>query len=185
MDLIGRMAAGDETALGTFYDRWSTLVHSVALQVLSDADDAEEVVEETFWQVWRQAGRYEGGRGAVSTWLAMIARSRALDRRRARRQIREESWGTVTESLSPVHVPATGDPLQDVEWAERREMLMEALLTLPLEQQEAVRLAYFGGMSQSEMAAHTGQPLGTIKTRVRLALRKLKEQLSVFSGTIS
>ncbi|HEX5727124.1 MAG TPA: sigma factor, partial [Longimicrobiaceae bacterium] len=79
-DLLRRMAAGDEAALGVLYDRWSALLHSVIVRIVGDRDDAEEALEETFWQAWRQAGRYEPSRGAASTWLAMIARTRAVDR---------------------------------------------------------------------------------------------------------
>ena len=178
------MAVGDETALGAFYDRWATLVHSVAVQVVSAEQDAEEVVEETFWQAWRQAGRYEGGRGAVSTWLMMMARSRALDHRRSRRQVREESWAVLPEPTSAADLPVR-DPLHDAECTERSRLVLEALRTLPPEQREAVELAYFRGMSQSEIAALTGQPLGTVKTRARLALRNLKDQLSALRGVSS
>src|SRR4051794_30088642 len=89
-ELLRRMAAGDEGALGELYDRWQPLLHSLAMQVLGDADDAEEVLEETFWQAWRQAGRYDESRGAVSTWLTTMVRSRALDRARARRRVKED-----------------------------------------------------------------------------------------------
>jgi len=97
LELVRRMAAGDEAALGTLYDRYSPLLHSVALRIVGDADDAEEVLEDTFWQAWRQAGRYEETRGGISTWLVMIARSRAVDRVRARRRFREERWEELPE----------------------------------------------------------------------------------------
>ncbi|HEV2148639.1 MAG TPA: sigma-70 family RNA polymerase sigma factor [Longimicrobiaceae bacterium] len=175
--LVRGMAAGDEAALAALYDRWSTLVHSVAAQAVADPDDAAEVVGEVFWQAWRQAGRYQEGRGAVSTWLAMIARSRALDRVRARRRVRETESPAAPGAL--LAVAAEGDPLQGAESAERRDLLAQALGALPSDQRESMELAYFRGMSQSEIAAHTGQPLGTIKTRVRLAARKLRDRLAV------
>lgn len=171
------MTSGDEAALATLYDRWSTLVHSVAAQTLADADDAAEVVEEVFWQAWRQAGRYQEGRGAVSTWLGMIARSRALDRVRSRRKAREVEAPVGTAALHAF--PAAGeDPALGAESAERSRLVSLAMGSLPPEQRETVELAYFRGMSQSEIAAHTGQPLGTIKTRARLALQKLREKLA-------
>jgi RNA polymerase sigma-70 factor (ECF subfamily) len=175
-ELVRRMAVGDEAALGQLYDRYAALVHSVALRVVGDADDAEEVVEASFWQAWRQAGRYEEGRGGISTWLAMIARSRALDRLRALRRSREQAWEELPEPA------AAGDdgPARDAaESDELRRMVATAVATLPPEQRETVEMAYFRGMSQTEIAEATGQPLGTVKTRARLALQKLRTALAV------
>ncbi len=176
------MAAGDENALAALYDRWHALVHSVALQVTGDRGDAEEVVEETFWQAWRQAGRYEAGRGSISTWLTMMARTRALDLARSRRRARaEERWEDLPESADPPagDAPPEPTPFESAAQAETRRIVAEALATLPAEQRETVELAYFRGMSQTEIAAATGQPLGTVKTRARLALRKLRDALSM------
>jgi RNA polymerase sigma-70 factor (ECF subfamily) len=177
--LVRRMAAGDESALGLLYDRWSPLLHSVARRILSDPDDAEEVLEEAFWQAWRQAGRYEEGRGGVSTWLTMMVRSRALDRVRARGRMREERWAVLPEpsSANAFDSPAAPDAL--TERSEERRIIEAAVARLPPEQRETVELAYFRGMSQSEIAAALGQPLGTVKTRARLALQKLRESLVV------
>ena len=179
-ELLERMQARDEQALGALYDRWSARVHALAIQFLGREDEAEDVVEETFWQVWRSAKRYQSSRGTVGTWVIMIARSRALDRLRARRRSREERWEELPK-------PAAGDPLfqsvnsplQNAADAERRRMVLAALAELPAEQREVLELAYYGGMSQSEIAEHTGQPLGTVKTRVRLGLRKLRDRLDV------
>ena len=173
------MAEGSEAALGELYDRHSTLVNSVAMHVLRDADDAAEVVEEAFWQAWRQANRYEPKRGGVSTWLVTIARTRAVDRLRSRRRIREEAWESLPE---PADAPDDGDgltPLLDTEAEEVRRIVLAAVAKLPPEQRRTVEMAYFGGLSQTEIAAATGQPLGTVKTRARLALQKLRETLSV------
>jgi RNA polymerase sigma-70 factor (ECF subfamily) len=175
-ELVRRMAAGDESALGALYDRFSPLLHSVARRIVGDEDDAEEVLEETFWQAWRQAGRYEESRGGIPTWLVMIARSRAVDRVRARRRFREERW----DDLSEAPAERAGDdasPLDSAEMDELRRMVGRAVATLPPEQRQTVELAYFRGLSQSEIAEATGQPLGTVKTRARLALQKLREAL--------
>ena len=179
--LVRRMAAGDETALGALYDRWQALVHSVALQVTGDRDDAEEVVEEAFWQAWRQAGRYEETRGSISTWLTMIARSRALDRVRARRRAREERMDGVTEAdeAAASFDGAFAGPLDSAMADEMRRLVAEAVAKLPPEQRQTVEMAYFRGMSQTEIAEATGQPLGTVKTRARLALQKLRDSLAV------
>lgn len=179
--LLRRMQAGDEAALGEFYDRWFPLVSALIARMLKSASDVEDVVEEAFWQVWRQAQRYSSDRGSVQTWLLTIARTRALDRLRASRRTREESIDDALAPAGEFSVAATssaGDPSIDVELAERRHLVLAALSELPREQREVVELGYFGGLSQSEIAQHTGQPLGTIKTRMRLALQKLRDRLS-------
>lgn len=180
--LLQRIASGDEHALGTLYDRWSPLVFSLCVHILGDDDEAEEAVEETFWQAWRQAARYDTARGAASTWLTTIARSRALDRLRASRRRQEEAMSDLSETKRAT-VDATArrgdDPARGAEIAERRVLVRQALLALPEEQRAVLELAYFRGLSQSEIAAHTGQPLGTIKTRVRLAMEKLRDRLGI------
>jgi RNA polymerase sigma-70 factor (ECF subfamily) len=178
-ELLRRMAAGDESALGELYDRWAPLVHSVVLRVVNDADDAEELVEETFWQAWRQAGRYDAARGGISGWLVVIARSRALDRVRLRGWQRASVTSSMDGDGAPEPVIEIGGPLDAAELDETRRLVRAALERLPAEQRETVELAYFRGLSQTEIAAATGQPLGTVKTRARLALQKLREALSV------
>ena len=181
--LVGRMAAGDEHALGVLYDRWATTVHTLAYYLLGQADEAEDAVEETFWQAWREAGRYDASRGAVSTWLSTIARSRALDRQRARRRRAEEPLeGVVPSSDGSGGIAgsraATANPQQEAEASERARDIAAALEKLPAEQREVIELAYFGGLSQSEIATRTSLPLGTVKTRARLALEKLRAPLA-------
>ena len=180
-ELVRRMRSKDERALGTFYDRWFPVVHGVVSRMLESPDDVEDVVEEAFWQAWRQAERFEVERGSVQTWLLTIARSRALDRLRARRRLREDPLVDATAGEADTSAPtpaAPSDPLADAEHAERSRIVRAALADLPAEQREALELGYFSGLSQSEIAQQTGQPLGTIKTRMRLALQKLRERLS-------
>jgi RNA polymerase sigma-70 factor (ECF subfamily) len=179
--LVRRMADGDDQALGVLYDRWHSVVHGVVSRMLRQADDVEDVVEETFWQAWRQASRFDRTRGAVQTWLLTIARSRALDRVRALRRRREEPLED-DDGQVVVQQVAEGDPGQDAEAAERRRIVGAALTGLPPEQREALELGYFGGLSQTEIAERTGQPLGTVKTRMRLALQKLRSQLQILGG---
>lgn len=187
LELVERMRAGDERALASFYDRWFPVVYGVVSRMLSSADDVEDVVEESFWQVWRQAARFSDERGSVQTWVLTIARSRALDRLRATRRLREESidTGHVDAMESSLADAAEGggvdDPSVDAELRERRRFVRAALATLPIEQREALTLGYFGGLSQTEIAERTGQPLGTVKTRMRLAMQKLRERLAVLS----
>ena len=172
------MASGDEQALGAMYDRWHPLVHAVVVRILRRGEDADDVVEEVFWQAWRQAGRYEPSRAAVQTWLLTIARSRAMDRVRAVKRRREEPLELEGGELVVQQV-ADGDPGMDAEASERRTIVIAALAGLPPEQRECLELGYFGGLSQSEIAERTGQPLGTVKTRMRLAMQKLKSGLRI------
>lgn len=184
LELVRRMQAGDEQALGAFYDRWFPVVGGVVARILRSAADVEDVIEEAFWQAWRQADRFVEGRGSVQTWLLTIARSRALDRLRAAKRRREESLdepGALDAATSVDDPPTTSssDPSLAVEHAERRRLVLAALADLPGEQRQALELGYFGGLSQTEIAEQTGQPLGTVKTRMRLAMQKLRERLSV------
>jgi len=176
--LIRRMCDSDETALGALYDRWMRSLYSLVFHLLKDADEAEDVVEETFWQAWRKASSYEPSRGAVSTWLLTIGRRRVLDRLRARGRRREESM-TQLGGLADLESPSP-DPLQATEGSERRSHVLAALRELPDEQREVLDLGYFQGLSQTEIADVTSQPLGTVKTRMRLAMQKLREPLSMF-----
>jgi RNA polymerase sigma factor, sigma-70 family len=177
--LIRRMCDADETALGALYDRWMRSLYSLVFHLLKDADEAEDVVEETFWQAWRKASSYEPSRGAVSTWLLTIGRRRALDRLRAKDRRREEP---LTQGDSTVaSLPASGlDPSLAAESSEYRMHVLAALRELPEEQREVLELGYFQGLSQTEIADATGQPLGTVKTRMRLAMQKLREPLSMY-----
>lgn len=178
--LMRRMVEADETALGALYDRWVRSLYSLVLHLLKDPDEAEDVVEETFWQAWRKAGSYEPSRGAVSTWLLTIGRRKALDRLRARKRSRED---LLADDRSLADLPSSEpDPSLDVEGAELRENIRQALNGLPDEQRQVLELGYFNGLSQSEIADVTGQPLGTVKTRMRLAMQKLREPLSMHRG---
>jgi RNA polymerase sigma-70 factor, ECF subfamily len=172
------MADGDESALTALYDGWAERVHTLASWILKDPDEAEDVVEETFWQAWRTASRYDGQRGSGSTWLMMIARSRALDRLRAHRRWADWSADTsntraLGEGRSTVEIPDAQS-----EKSERQTAVTEAMRALPPEQREAVEMAFFGGLSHSEIAARVAEPLGTVKTRIRLAMQKLRPRLA-------
>jgi RNA polymerase sigma-70 factor, ECF subfamily len=180
-DLVARMSAGDDRALAQFYERWSRPVYALVAQLVRDPDDADDVVEDTFYQAWRQASRYEPSRGAVSTWIVTIARSRALDRLRSRRRLREEPLTPVI-SLDELTDGVIRDPASGAEASEVRERVAKALKALPPEQREVLELAYYGGLSQTEIAERTGQPLGTVKTRTRLAGQKLREWLAALRG---
>ncbi len=185
--LLRRVAAGDEAALGSLYDQWAQRVHALAFWVLNDADEAEDVVEETFWQVWRTAVRYEGARSSPPTWLMMIARSRALDRLRSRR--RRADWTAAVATVSELQDQASHAPPDtpgvDVERAEQQRQVAVALNALPPDQRSALELAYFEGLSHGEIAERTSLPLGTVKTRIRLAMQKLRQGLDTLRETPS
>jgi RNA polymerase sigma-70 factor, ECF subfamily len=172
--LVARMAERDEQALGTLFDRWSTAVESLLNALLRDATEVEELVSAVFWQAWEQAGRYAPERGTPGAWLLTIARSRALDRVRARRRQREDAIG---DELASLPHAAAGDPAADTLRRELQAHVATAMAQLPPEQRDAVALAYFSGLSHSEIAERLGDPLGTVKTRVRLGLRKLRDLL--------
>jgi len=175
--LVLRMAGGDASALGAFYDRWSRPVQHVVSAIVRSSADTEEVVEEAFWQAWNQSSRFEPGRGSVSSWILTIARSRAMDRAKAQRRRREDVVGSIGEEI----VSERPGPADDALASEQRSMVALALRDLPDAQREAVEMAYFGGLSQSEIAECTGHPLGTIKTRLRLAMQKLRDRLAPLS----
>ncbi len=172
--LIRRMCDGDHEAMGALYDRWSQRVYALAQMLLREPGDAEDVVQETFWQAWRDARKYDGTRGSVGAWLLTIARSRALDRRRAQGRKREHADSDVLDSFA-----GSSDPIGDASSNETRRLVRSALQELPREQRTALELAYFGGLSQTEISERTGEPLGTVKTRMRLAMAKMRERLEV------
>jgi RNA polymerase sigma-70 factor, ECF subfamily len=181
-DLVARAASGDERAIASLYERYGGVLYAVAYRIVGQRADAEEAVIEAFAQVWREAPRFEPARGSVAGWLTMIARSRALDmvRARARRDRITASAAADRPGASPGMSswrPDAGGALDD---SERRAQVRQALDTLSPPQRQAIELAYFEGLSQSEIAERLQEPLGTVKTRVRLGMQKLRECLRSF-----
>ncbi|MDR4460822.1 MAG: sigma-70 family RNA polymerase sigma factor [Nitrospirales bacterium] len=174
IELIGRIAQGDETALGTLYDKTGSHVYGLALRVLGDTTMAEEVTMDVYLQVWRQAGQFDQSRGNPMVWLAVLTRSRGIDRLRVGKKDREarEPLREVVEKPSP-----ESDPEQSSFYLEQCRIVQQALASLPPEQREVIELAYFGGRSQNEIAIQIGEPLGTVKTRTRLSMIKLRSVL--------
>jgi RNA polymerase sigma-70 factor (ECF subfamily) len=162
--LLRRLTAGDQQALGEFYDRYAGLVNGLALRILRNSTEAEDVVQEVFVQVWRQAERYDPARGSAEAWLCTIARSRALDRLRRRTSRREDREEAAPGTSA---VPKTEEALA----------VRKALSTLSEDQRVALELAYYEGLTQSEIAERLGEPLGTIKTRIRTAMIRLRDVL--------
>ncbi len=181
-ELVSRAARGDERAIGLLYDRYGGVLYAVAYRIAGQRADAEEVVLEAFAQAWREAARFEAGRGSVAGWLTMIARSRALDlvRARSRRDRMTASAAADRPNASPGMSEFRPDPAKALDHDERRQQVQQALATLSPPQRQAIELAYFEGLSQSEIAERLAEPLGTVKTRVRLGMQKLRERLRPF-----
>lgn len=179
--LVGRMSEGEDAALGELYDRYGKTLYALALAIVREPADAEEVVVDAFGQAWRQAGAFDPLRGSVGAWLATIARSRALDtvRARGRRARAHERAAQLSDEGIATPVAALGpDPARGAERGEARRLVAEALAGLPEPQRVAIHLAYFEGLSQSEIAARLAEPLGTVKTRMRAGMEKLRGLLS-------
>lgn len=172
--VVARMAGGDADGLALLYDRYAKPVFSLARRILDDETEAEEIVQDVFSQAWHQASRYDPARGPVVAWLLMITRSRAIDRRRAR-QAAPIVDSRFEAGLDLRDVAAAPDARAIS--ANQVARLRRALRELPLVQRLAVELAYYEGLTQSEIAERLEQPLGTVKTRIRLGLRKLREAL--------
>ena len=176
--LLGDIARGDRDAFARFYDLHAALVHTFALRVLREPAEAEEVVQDVFVQVWRQAETYSRDRGTPEAWLITMARSRGIDKLRSRRRRNEmvrpaENPDRLPE---PVALESASGP------AEARATLGGALAELPAAQRSVLELAYFDGLTQSEIAAKLGEPLGTVKTRMRSGLERLRGMLAGRSG---
>ncbi len=174
------MADGDHEGLAALYDLFGARLYSLALRMLRDTSDAEEVVQDVFAQAWRTAARYDSGRGTVPAWLLVMTRSRALDRLRSRRAADRAIPSTDTD---PDILPDAG-LRQDLVAIndEQAAGLRRALDELPGDQRSAIELAFFEGLTHPEVAARLAQPLGTVKTRIRLGLTKLREVFVRSSG---
>ncbi|NJL49052.1 MAG: sigma-70 family RNA polymerase sigma factor [Leptolyngbyaceae cyanobacterium SM2_5_2] len=175
--LISRVAQRDQAALSLLYDRYARIIYSLAFKSLRSVEESEEVVLDVFAQVWRIAERYDPQKGRADTWLFTLARSRLLDR--LRKVKRSGSSTTVSMDAEEIQPQAANvDIFENVVIRERRSQVIAALKTLPDEQKLVLELAYYQGLTQSEIAAQTGLALGTVKTRIRLGLSKLKSALS-------
>src|SRR2546428_109340 len=170
LELIRRMAAGDRDALAPFYDLYAPLAFGLLRRMLRDVDEAAEVLQEVFWELWRAAGEYDPRRGSPEAWVTVRARSRGIDRVRSVRR-REEMFVVRTSEPAAALPEATVNPGSLVE---DREMVRGVLRELPAEQRQVIELAYLQGMTQSEIAARLGLPLGTVKTRMRLGMERLR-----------
>ncbi len=171
--LLKSIAGRDKAALRSLYERHSPILFSLALRILGNRPDAEDVLQEVFIQVWNTAGSYDEKRAKPVSWLILLTRSRAIDRLRSR-----QTRMRATEAAGAAKPDDPPTPIQQASASEARALVRRAVDLLPAEQRLLVELAYFGGLTQSEIAARLGQPLGTVKTRMRAAMLQLREQLA-------
>jgi RNA polymerase sigma-70 factor (ECF subfamily) len=180
---LARVAAGELEALEILYDRYRAMAYAIALRITGDRTAAEDVLQEAFLGAWRHAERYVDGRGSVKTWLLSIVHHRAIDAVRRRRPTSE-----LPEPEAPGAPPAAlvlPDVFAEVAGRLDADAVRRALATLPDLQREAIELAYFGGLSQSEVATRTGAPLGTVKSRMRLGLLSMRRLLTGEGGVVA
>ncbi|MCU0525040.1 MAG: sigma-70 family RNA polymerase sigma factor [Elainella sp. Prado103] len=179
--LLTRIAQQDQAALSQLYDRYARLIYSLAFKSLRSVEESEEVVLDVFAQIWRIADRYDARKGKGDTWIFTLARSRILDR--LRKLQRSRSTPTISMEMLEIQPKADGvDLFEEVLMRERREQVRAAMETIPDEQRRLLEMAYYQGLTQSQIAHQTGLPLGTVKTRTRLGLSRLKVALGKQNG---
>jgi RNA polymerase sigma-70 factor (ECF subfamily) len=166
--LLDRVRSNDQGAMADIFDRYGSLVYSVSLRVLKDPGQAEDVMQEIFFQLWKNPNTFVQGRGSLGAWLAVVARNRAIDVLRRRKP---------TDSVDEVVLVSKTNISSEIERNIMMEKIRELMKSLPSEQQKSVELAFFEGLSHAEVAAKTGDPLGTVKTRIRLALISLRKAI--------
>ena len=164
--LVSAIRAGDQSAMAQLYDKYSGIVYSVALRVLGDTGAAEDILQEVFMQLWRNPDGFDATRGSLPGWLAVIARNRAIDSLRKRRP---------EDEISDVVVRVEPDLLQEVEWKRSLEKIRGAMGGMSAPQRSALEMSFFQGLTHQEIAEKTGEPLGTIKTRIRAGLLVLRK----------
>jgi RNA polymerase sigma-70 factor (ECF subfamily) len=164
--LLQRVREGDQLAMAEVFDRYGRIVYSVAFRVLKDTGHAEDVMQEIFFQVWRNPNSFVQGRGSLGAWLVVVARNRSIDFLRRRKP---------TDSVEDVVLAVNCDLASEAEHNALMEKVQKVMKDLPVEQQRSMQLAFFDGLSHSEIAEKTGDPLGTVKTRIRLALISLRK----------
>jgi RNA polymerase sigma-70 factor (ECF subfamily) len=178
-ELMQRLVYRDLQAFRVLYSRYGSLVYSTSLRVVRDAQIAEDMVQEIFVRIWRKPESYVPQRGRFSTWLTSVSRNRAVDEIRSRsRRFRYES-ASPEEQEREFAGPQGDDPALTAELADQRRLILAALSGIPAEQRQIIEMAYFGGFTQQEIADRLSQPLGTVKTRIRLGMQKLRAALAL------
>lgn len=176
--LLASIAQGDSGALAELYDRYAAVVYALALRMLGIPEQSEDVVQETFWRVWRRSGTFQPKRGQVAGWIFGIAHNLCVDELRRQQSRPLPVYDTperpVLRELEDNRANVAGAVLD----REQRQIIRAALERIPSDQRQAIELAYFGGFSQSEIASRLQSPVGTVKTRVRLGIQKLRDMLT-------
>jgi RNA polymerase sigma-70 factor (ECF subfamily) len=173
-----RLLLRDRQAFEVIYDRYGDLVYSTALRILRDPHLAEDISQEIFVRLWRKPDRYVAERGRFLTWLISVTRNRAVDEVRAHGRRRRYETASPEEQEREVPADEAIDPALNAQLTEERHIVRAALAELPPEQRQAIELAFFGGLTQQEIADRLSQPLGTVKTRIRLGMQKLRARLA-------
>lgn len=173
-ELLAAMAQKQDWALAALYERYASVLYSLALKILSASEPAQDVVHEAFLTAWRKAALYTSSRGNVATWLIVLCRNLAIDQYRAKMRLASRR---VELDAATQYLISTDDPAMEAVATDEVRHLREALVKLPPEQKQVIEMAYFQGMSQTEIATATQIPLGTVKTRTRQAMLKLREAL--------
>jgi RNA polymerase sigma-70 factor (ECF subfamily) len=179
--LLDALRARDPVALDTLYRKYASFVHGLASRVVRDAGEAEEVTHDVFVHVWQHAGRFDPERGTLASWLVTLARSRGIDRLRARVSRERRIEGLAIDMASDPGLERP-DPLDEAMESERRDRVRAALAALSPEQRQAIEVAYYEGLSQSEISVRLGVPLGTIKSRIRQGMLRLRQILDGPAG---
>ncbi len=174
-DLLRRIGTGDREAFAEFYDRHSTLMYSVAFRIMNDATEAEDVLQDAFFQVWEKAGSFDPKLGRASSWAAILVRNKAIDRIRASQRRTRLADDAGAEQAIATEVSDTAN--ETIFGREKARLIQSAVIELPDEQRRAIELAYFSGLTQDEISKKLNEPLGTVKARIRRGLLKLRDQL--------
>ncbi len=177
-ELMRRLFDGDKRALEAILDRYGDLVYSTALRVLRDPHLAQDISQEIFVRLWRKPESYAAERGRFVTWLISVTRNRAVDEIRSRSRRQRHETTSPEEQERELPAGEADDPALSAQLAEQRRIVRAALAEIPPEQRQAIELAYFGGLTQQEIAERLDQPLGTVKTRIRLGMQKLRAALA-------
>jgi RNA polymerase sigma-70 factor, ECF subfamily len=177
ISLLKRIAEQDQEAFSKLYDRYARIIYAIAYKSLQSVEESEEAVLDVFAQVWRIAERYDVKKGRADSWLFLLARSRILDR--LRKLQRSQPAIPIETELGEIQIASSSvEPIEEVLISERRDRILSAMMTLPDEQRLVIELAYYQGLTHSQISAQVGVSLGTVKTRIRLGLNKLKSALN-------